>query len=199
MKSIEYFQYISNLTNDNDLPVYIYGAGKYARKLYDLSKNNNVRVRSFMVTTLDGNVGKVDGIPVKRFDPDIIVKDAVILIGFKERGESKVRQTLAESGFVNVIDLPEDISDNFAWEKERYDRPILEVTPKIGCSVNCKYCPQSLLLNRYFKDKKDRQSMMTLEDYKRVLDKVPKDLIIDWSGFVEPFFNPQAKIGRAHV
>ena len=30
----------------------------------------------------------------------------------------------------------------------------LEITTRIGCSCNCVYCPQSLLINKYFSREK---------------------------------------------
>ena len=65
----------------------------------------------------------------------------------------------------------------------------MEITPIIGCAVNCKYCPQKLLLREYFKDNKNRKSYMTLEDFKVCIDKLPKDTVIEWAGFAEPFLN----------
>lgn len=63
----------------------------------------------------------------------------------------------------------------------------LELTTHIGCKVNCKICPQKTLIERYFKisDVKD----LSLEDLKIVLDKLPKDIRIDFSGMCEPFSN----------
>lgn len=61
----------------------------------------------------------------------------------------------------------------------------LEITTHVGCPINCMDCPQSLLLSRY-KGKRD----LDLDDYKRVIDKVPDGTRIDFSGMCEPFANP---------
>lgn len=60
----------------------------------------------------------------------------------------------------------------------------LEITTHIGCPMNCMDCPQALLLSKY-KGKRD----MDLEEYKKAIDKVPKECRIDFSGMCEPFAN----------
>ena len=61
----------------------------------------------------------------------------------------------------------------------------LEITTKIGCANDCFFCPQSQLRAAYKSDVR----LMALDDFCRVLDKLPPDLRIDFSGFTEPFFN----------
>ena len=61
----------------------------------------------------------------------------------------------------------------------------LEITTHIGCPINCTDCPQALLRSRY----KGRR-MMSFEDYKKAIDKVPAGTRIDFSGMCEPFVNP---------
>lgn len=68
----------------------------------------------------------------------------------------------------------------------------VEITPTMGCSNNCKYCPQSKLLSTYFKNDKNRKSSMTLMDFKKVLSNIPKDVSIDFAGMAEPFLNKEA-------
>lgn len=60
----------------------------------------------------------------------------------------------------------------------------LEITVHIGCPINCTDCPQALLRSKYH-GKQD----MDFEDYKRAIDKVPKDVRIDFSGMCEPFYS----------
>ena len=65
----------------------------------------------------------------------------------------------------------------------------LEITTKIGCSINCVYCPQAMLLKNYFKDDKQRKSLLSLEDFKICIDKIPLNTRIDFSGMAEPWLN----------
>lgn len=61
----------------------------------------------------------------------------------------------------------------------------LEITTHIGCPVNCLDCPQGLLLSKY-----EGQKDLSLDDFKRVIDKTPAGTRIDFSGMCEPFANP---------
>lgn len=68
----------------------------------------------------------------------------------------------------------------------------LEITTKIGCKVNCKYCPQKLLINRYQETSGEKPiAMMSFETFKACIDKVPKDIRIDFSGMCEPWLNKE--------
>lgn len=67
---------------------------------------------------------------------------------------------------------------------------VAPITTKIGCPVNCKYCPQDVLIKAY---KKRRNPVMELsmETFQKMLGRIPKDVIISFTGFVEPFANPK--------
>ena len=60
----------------------------------------------------------------------------------------------------------------------------LEITTHIGCPINCMDCPQALLLSKY-----EGRRDLSLEDFKRAIDKVPQGTRIDFSGMCEPFAN----------
>jgi sulfatase maturation enzyme AslB (radical SAM superfamily) len=63
---------------------------------------------------------------------------------------------------------------------------IIEITTCIGCVNRCKYCPQDLLLSKY----KGVKSL-TLDKFNELLTHIPKDVIINFAGFVEPFQNQE--------
>ena len=99
---------------------------------------------------------------------------------------------------------------------------ILEVTTKIGCVNMCEYCPQTkliknysnnlhnsvmkkhfddqkdiqaienLLLHTYLKGDKNRETMMSVETFKKCLSTVPEEVDIHFTGYVEAFENPNA-------
>lgn len=48
----------------------------------------------------------------------------------------------------------------------------LELSLTIGCRLDCLYCPQKLLLSKYYGADKSRKSMLSFEDFKSVLEKV---------------------------
>ncbi len=75
--------------------------------------------------------------------------------------------------------------------------PHLEISPLIGCKVQCDFCPQSLLMNRY-KEKENideitfgKPVLMTFEIFKKCIDKVPINVDIHFSGFTEAWLNPE--------
>jgi len=67
-------------------------------------------------------------------------------------------------------------------------KPWLEITTKIGCKLNCNFCPQSTLVKKY--DNFER--LMSLENFKKIISTIPKDVQIHFSGYSEPFLNPMA-------
>jgi radical SAM protein with 4Fe4S-binding SPASM domain len=67
-------------------------------------------------------------------------------------------------------------------------QPALEITGKIGCSNWCKCCPQLKLISTY----SDSKKTLSLEDFKIILNHVPKNVMILFSGFCEIFLNQHA-------
>jgi len=67
----------------------------------------------------------------------------------------------------------------------------VEFTTGIGCPNNCVYCPQNLLIEQYFKTSPNATTILGLNDFKTILEKIPKSLQIIFSGMSEPFLNPQ--------
>ena len=72
--------------------------------------------------------------------------------------------------------------------------PTLEITtsiPKAGCVVDCVFCPQRVLQKVWDAEKftTERARTMQLDDFKKVIDKLPKEIRITMSGFTEPWLN----------
>lgn len=191
--NVELKDYFKQIKNSNFKNIIIYGAGKVGKCLYDLCLEQGININLFCVTTLECNPKEVKGIKVCEFNKLETIgynaEDTLILIGIKELGESKIKKILKNSKWKNFIPLPEY---NFWGNYDNLIRPEMEITTKIGCSVNCKYCPQKNLLHSYFKNKSDRKTMFSLEDFKICLDKLPSNTIVDFAGFGEPFLNPNA-------
>lgn len=64
----------------------------------------------------------------------------------------------------------------------------LEVTTIAGCKISCNYCPQALFALEHKKVSNNR--LMSLENFKQSLASVPVDVDIHFSGYSEPFLNP---------
>ena len=172
-------------------PRYIYGAGKIGNIILELCNQNNINISGFCVTNIYENKKNLNGYPVISFK-DLIITNVSpsIIVGVMQHGDRAIEESLKSEGITRYLSLPDSIVMLDRQEKERYSSPIIEVTPKIGCSNNCRYCPQKLLLSRYFKDDCNRKSEMSFDDFKFFLEKIPENTILDWSGFVEPFLNP---------
>jgi hypothetical protein len=72
------------------------------------------------------------------------------------------------------------------WMTTKY--PTLEITTNIapkGCVVDCAFCPQRTLEKSYTSEIRT----LTLDTFKFVLDKVPSQVRVTFSGFTEPWLN----------
>jgi hypothetical protein len=69
---------------------------------------------------------------------------------------------------------------------QRIDEKI-EITTRIGCPIDCvKFCPQEVLVKRYIGERN-----LTFKNFKLALASIPKNVLIEFSGFCEPFANPE--------
>ncbi|WP_026507427.1 radical SAM/SPASM domain-containing protein [Butyrivibrio sp. MC2013] len=64
----------------------------------------------------------------------------------------------------------------------------MEITTRIGCKLNCKYCPQDKLADTYFKQP-CRAREMSFDVFKRCVDKIPVQTNIHFTGMCEPWLN----------
>ena len=63
----------------------------------------------------------------------------------------------------------------------------LGITTIIGCPLGCKQvCAQEVFIKRY----RDKNRLLTPENFKIMLDHTPKEVPISFGGFSEPFKNP---------
>lgn len=92
-----------------------------------------------------------------------------------------------EKKIYNLIDTKPKTTASIK-DKWKYSvAPTLEFTtivPEKGCVVDCVFCPQKVLLQTY---KGERR--LSLENFKKVVDKLPKEIRVTFSGFVEPWMN----------
>ena len=65
--------------------------------------------------------------------------------------------------------------------------PAMEITTMVGCPLMCTFCPQVPLIKAYGRDS---SKFLSIENFETVLDKLPKDARIDFSGMSEPWANP---------
>lgn len=170
--------------------IVIYGAGRVAKPIVHELEEKQIEICCFAVSDIKVNEEVFYGIPVRQID-DIQLEDSdtLFIIAVKQVWAKDVAEKIIAAGYTHYIYPPEEV-DYMARElSDEVYRPVMEVTVKVGCRVNCRYCPQALFLKRYY-EKKDRPEYLSLENYKKCLNKLPKNTIISFCGFVEPFLNP---------
>lgn len=169
--------------------LYIYGAGFYGKDVYRALDNNGIRVDAFLVTK-ENNVKSVFNLPV--IVAETVLKENIgIVIGLSDTYVDEVMNYLEKSGIdmTHVVNGGRYITDTGGREDLR-DSKVLEVSTIMGCSVNCKFCPQDVMLKTYYEKNRNRQRIMTIDDFGVILEHTPQECIIDFSGMTEPFNNP---------
>ncbi|WP_033171369.1 radical SAM/SPASM domain-containing protein [Selenomonas sp. ND2010] len=180
-------EYISAVNNymKQDYSIVVYGAGMYGMKICQMLRNNNIPIAAIGVTNIKYNRDKMFGIRVHTIDELVNRRQKyVYLLAIKPSAQKILEDEMNSRGVNSYIKLPKYAEELF---DETFFRPVIEITPRIGCSVNCHFCPQELFLRTYNKLNRDCKKEMSIDDFKYYVDKTPEDCIIDFSGFVEPF------------
>lgn len=168
--------------------LYIYGAGFYGQDVYRVLERNQIIVDGFLVTE-SPKEEYVFNLPVL-LAKEVIQKKVGIIVGLSDIYTEEVMDYLKYNSVdMNyVINGGRYITESGGREDLRKS-PTLEITPVLGCSVNCKYCPQDVLVKKYFEKDKHRKRIMTLEDFQTFLDHTPNDCDIMFAGMAEPYLN----------
>ncbi len=169
----------------------IYGAGRKAVSLYNLFKNNGIKIDAFIVTNTEENKDTECGLPVFGVsDNPFTAKNTLVLIGVRQRWNQAVIQCLEAYGYIYYIEAPEGIEYLGRKDAERSERSVLQLTLQIGCPIHCKYCPQGVFVQQYRKNVYG-ELVLNFEKYVYFLSKVNKDVILEFAGFSEPFLNKE--------
>lgn len=65
----------------------------------------------------------------------------------------------------------------------------LEISLEMGCPLACTFCPQKLLLGRYFGEDKARKRSLSFDDFQTALAQVHSGGGVSFCGMSEPFQN----------
>lgn len=65
----------------------------------------------------------------------------------------------------------------------------LAITTMVGCRNRCSYCPQDAFIRSY--KKRSDITSMSLDTFIRCMETVPVSVAISFSGFSEPWLNPE--------
>ena len=73
----------------------------------------------------------------------------------------------------------------------------MEISTNIACRVLCDFCPQELLIEEYSTKNNienisyGQPTQMSFDTFKKCLSTIPKSIIIGFTGYTEPFLNPE--------
>lgn len=162
----------------------LYGAGKIGLQALDLLHTLGARPEAFVVTQ-DTGTNQIGSLPV--YTPKnlpFLPTETAVLLTASPHVFDDMEQTLIRNGFTHYRPLITGISDAYF-----NSAAILEITTRIGCAVNCSFCPQALLLKNYFARDPQRPSEFTMERFEACLSTVPSEVMITFSGMSEPWGN----------
>ncbi len=179
---------VNRIKSETDA-IYIYGAGFYGKDVYRALAKRSIDIDGF-ITTDEPTQTEVLGKPVIKAST-VIDGNIGVILGISDTYVDAILEYLYENGMdkTHITNGGRYITDTGGREDLRNSK-VLEVSTIMGCTVNCHYCPQKLFISTYYKENKDRQRVMTLDNFKVILSHTPKDCIIDFSGMTEPFNNP---------
>lgn len=169
--------------------IYIYGSGLWGRNVYHELTKNALAVHGFVVTR-EENRKTLFGLPVFEYR-GLEHEKAGLILGLNQHNTKEVSRFLKEQGFDEKRIIYSDEIMGVNDERCGYDEiPCLDITTKMGCRVNCRYCPQSVLLEGYFKDNPNRETYLSEDTFRKCMEHMPADTNYQFCGMSEPFLNP---------
>lgn len=170
----------------------IFGAGYFGQALGVRLQMMNMQPEELLVSNIEGNPKIVQGIPIRSLQQIEKKEDLLIIIGVDNCSVVDIKNLLLGKGFNNII-IIENLYEFLGGLTVQTQKglPKIEVTGVIGCHINCKYCPQKLLIHEYYKNNKRRQREISLSNYKMCVDHLPENATLSFAGYVEPFHHPE--------
>lgn len=183
-------RYLNFVKMNKDKHLLIYGAGKQAKAVAQFFNENKIQFDGFCVTDLMVNKKEEQGKKIFQVDKIPFPKEEVAFaIGIRDALNDEIASILETNGYTNYLPSTGLIRYLGTYGYEIYTNPMIEITTKLGCAVNCKYCPQDVFLREYLKSG-NPDKVLSFENFKICIDKVPQNVFIEFAGFTEPFFNP---------
>lgn len=184
--------------------IYVFGAGSLARRLISIIQKQTSNylqhkelyggggVEAVLVTSISANPESISDISVKQiYDINESKRNtAGVILAIREQNINEVLSLLKTAGYSNFLVI-EDIIAITNNQESACRRPLMEITTNIGCSIQCKFCPQKVLLTNYYGFNKQRKSRLAFDDFKTCIDKMPDNTLISFTGFSEPFLNDE--------
>lgn len=172
--------------------LYIYGAGRYGQDIYRVLRKKSIAIDGFVVTVHEGKVS-LFGLPILEFKTIAKNPDIGVVVGVNRLNAVSVKKVLESNQFnMEKVVWGNELIDNHGVRGDlEATTPTIDITTRIGCKVNCKFCPQSTLIQKYFANDAGRTSVMSLETFSECLKKTPQNCVIVFAGMSEPFLNPE--------
>lgn len=169
--------------------IYVYGVGLWGRNVYHELLNNGININGFVVTKID-NMKTLFELPISEYF-ELKHNKSVLILGLNQHNTKEVCTFLEQHRFnKNRIVYSDDIM-GVSDIRCGYDEvPCLDITTKIGCNVNCKYCPQDVLLRSYFMDNPGRENYLCMDTLMKCIEHMPDNASYQFGGMAEPFLNP---------
>lgn len=168
--------------------LFVFGAGRIAKPLYLFLKESGVKVEAFCVSDECTNKKEESGINIVPISSLKKQKNIAFILGVNSRLNREITKMLNGYGFYIILHATQYTRYLGEYQYGFYMNPMMEITTKIGCSVNCRYCPQGILLKAYYQTGNEDKSM-SFETFKKCVDKMPINTLIEFAGFTEPFLN----------
>ena len=162
--------------------IVIYGAGKIGKALKTLLEKNNIFPDAFVVSDKRNNKTLEDKLAIVEFDDYVKeheIEGILVLVAVKRPWNEEIVRRLKQFDKLMYLDFIPDLLELDIKPK------LFEINAVVGCCISCKYCPQELLRSAYNSDR-----VLSLQLFQRIIKKIPKERCIAFSGFSEPFLNP---------
>ena len=182
-------EYLKFASANMDRDIYIYGAGRMAKPLMEFLVGQGIMIKGFCVQSVTDNKQTELGKPIVAVK-SLKGQKVAIALGVNPRLNDEVERILKELGLNVYFKATEYLRYFGKYNYDFYSNPMIEITTKMGCSVNCKYCPQSVLLKKYY-EIGNRKDYLSINDFKKCIDKLPGNTLVEFAGFTEPFLNPE--------
>jgi hypothetical protein len=134
-----------------------YGAGTQGQQVKRMLEGLGLKLDFFADKNLSviSRVA-IDGVKIISIEElNELDKQIPIIIGIgvhKKEVIEEIDTMLVRMGFANIFYSAIEMVEVFYPElqkKEIYFYDVFDITTNIGCSINCRYCPQKLLISRY--------------------------------------------------
>lgn len=182
-------RYIEFARKNQTKHIYIYGAGKQAIPIVEYLERNNIKIDGFCVSDVSSNKKTIKNYPVIQINQICFSADEVaIIFGVRVQLNDEIKKTIEKYGYTNYLVASDLVRYLGEYGYYFYTNPMLEITTKLGCEVNCKYCPQEKYVKQYIKTG-NGETVLSYSNFVKIIDKLPQNMIIEFAGFTEPFLN----------